>query len=158
MANEKRNTGCGKGFRHGYFYEPWYSSYKAMMERCYLPSSGNYGRYGGSGITVCNEWHDINNFAKWVASAEYAPGLSIDRIDSQKGYSPDNCRWATKRQQSNNRRNTVFYTYNGVTKPLTEWADMFGIHRSTLYDRVTKRGWSVQRALETPIKAGTDMR
>lgn len=75
---------------------------------------------------------------------------------ASKGYSPDNCRWATKKQQSNNRKNTVFYTYKGETRPLTEWADMFGINRCTLYDRVTKRGWSVEKALETPTSAKMD--
>lgn len=153
MATEKRLIGCGKGFKHGHFYKPWYRTYKAMMERCYLPTNGNYQRYGGKGVTVCEEWHDINKFAEWVEVSGYVPGLTIDRIDSSKGYSPDNCRWATKKQQSNNRKNTVFYTYKGETKPLTEWADMFGINRCTLYDRVTKRGWSVEKALETPTGA-----
>ena len=148
MATEKRLIGCGKGFKHGHFYKPWYRTYKAMMERCYLPTNGNYQRYGGKGVTVCEEWHDINKFAEWVEVSGYVPGLTIDRIDSSKGYSPDNCRWATKKQQSNNRKNTVFYTYKGETKPLTEWADMFGINRCTLYDRVTKRGWSVKRHLK----------
>lgn len=149
MATEKQ-VGCGRGFKHGYHNKPWYSSYKAMMERCYLHSSGNYNRYGAKGVTVCDEWHDIHNFARWAESSGYAPGLTIDRIDNNKNYCPENCRWATRKQQSNNRRNTVYYTYMGETKPLTEWADMFGIHRSTLYDRVTKRGWSVEKAVKTP--------
>ena len=144
------SCGCGKGLKHGHHQKPWYSSYKAMMERCYLPSSGNYKRYGGNGVTVCEEWHDINNFAKWAETSGYAPGLTIDRIDSSKGYSPDNCRWATKKQQSNNRKNTVFYTYKGETKALTDWASILGINRYTLYDRIERRGWSVEKALETP--------
>lgn len=152
-----QSCGCGKGLKHGYFQEPWYSSYKAMMERCYLPSSGNYKRYGGKGIAVCDEWHDINKFAEWVESSGYVPGLTIDRMDSSKGYSPDNCRWATKKQQSNNRKNTIFYTYNGETKALTDWAAIFGINRYTLYDRVEKRGWSIEKALETPAGAKMDL-
>lgn len=162
MTTEKRLIdanalkGCGKGFKHGHYYKPWYRSYKAMMERCYLPSCGNYERYGGKGVTVCEEWHDINNFAKWAENSGYAPGLTIDRIDATKGYSPDNCRWATKKQQSNNRKNTIFYTYNGETKALTDWASIFGINRYTLYDRIERRGWSVERALETPTCAKMD--
>lgn len=150
------SCGCGKGLKHGHHQKPWYSSYKAMMERCYLPSSGNYKRYGGNGVTVCEEWHDINKFAEWAESSGYAPGLTIDRIDSRKGYSPGNCRWATKKQQSNNRKNTIFYKYKGETKALTEWASIFGINRYTLYDRIERRGWSVERALETPTCAKMD--
>ena len=156
MANEKRLIGCGNGFKHGHFYKPWYPSYKAMMERCYLPSSGNYERYGGKGVTVCEEWHDINKFAEWAEYSGYAPGLTIDRLDSSKGYSPDNCRWATKKQQSNNRKNTIFYTYKGETKALTDWARLYGINRYTLYDRIEKRGWRVEKALETPVGAKLD--
>jgi hypothetical protein len=127
-----------------------------MMERCYLKSCGNYDRYGGKGVTVCEEWHDINKFAEWAESSGYAPGLTIDRLDSGKGYSPENCRWATKKQQSNNRKNTIFYTYKGETKALTDWASIFGINRYTLYDRIEKRGWSVTKALETPVGAKMD--
>jgi hypothetical protein len=150
------SCGCGKGLKHGHHKKPWYSSYKAMMERCYLKSCGNYERYGGKGVTVCEEWHDINKFAEWAESSGYAPGLTIDRIDSSKGYSPNNCRWATKKQQSNNRKNTIFYTYKGETKALTDWASIFGINRYTLYDRIEKRGWSVEKALETPAGAKMD--
>lgn len=145
-----KGCGCGKGLKHGYHKKPWYSSYKAMMERCYLPSSGSYNRYGGQGITVCDEWHDINGFAEWAESSGFATGLTIDRIDSSKGYSPDNCRWATKKQQSNNRKNTIYYTYKGETKALTDWATIFDINRFTLYDRIEKRGWGIEKALETP--------
>lgn len=151
-----KSCGCGKGLKHGYHKKSWYSSYKAMMERCYLPSSGNYERYGGKGITVCEEWHDINKFAEWVELSGYTPGLTIDRIDVNKGYSPDNCQWVTKKQQSNNRKNTIFYTYKGETKALTDWAEIFGINRYTLYDRIQKRGWSVEKALETPSGAKMD--
>ena len=143
--------GHGRGFKHGYYLAPWYSSYKAMMERCYLPSSGNYKHYGEKGIKVCEEWHNIDNFSKWVATSNYKRGLTIDRIDTTKNYSPENCRWATKKEQSNNRKNTLRYTYNGETKALTEWAEMFGINRFTLYSRIEERGWSIEKALETPI-------
>ena len=95
-----QSCGCGKGLKHGYFYEPWYPSYKAMMERCYLPTSGNYERYGGKGVTVCEEWHDINKFAEWAESSGYAPGLTIDRIDPTGNYEPNNCQWLTRGDNS----------------------------------------------------------
>ena len=95
-----QSCGCGKGLKHGYFYEPWYSSYKAMMERCYLPTSGNYERYGGKGVTVCEEWHDITKFAEWVETSGYAPGLTIDRIDPAGNYESNNCQWLTRSENS----------------------------------------------------------
>lgn len=94
------SCGCGMGLKHGYHKKPWYSSYKAMMERCYLPSSGNYQRYGGKGVTVCEEWHDINKFAEWVETSGYAPGLTIDRIDPLGNYEPSNCQWLTRSENS----------------------------------------------------------
>jgi hypothetical protein len=94
------SCGCGKGLKHGYHKKPWYSSYKAMMERCYLPSSANYQRYGGKGVTVCEEWHNINKFAEWVETSGYAPGLTIDRIDPLGNYEPSNCQWLTRSENS----------------------------------------------------------
>ena len=94
------SCGCGKGLKHGFHKKPWYSSYKAMMERCYLPSSGNYSRYGGKGVTVCEEWHDINKFAEWVETSGYEPGLTIDRIDPLGNYEPSNCQWLTRSENS----------------------------------------------------------
>lgn len=144
-TNRRRAT------RHGYYYEPWYRNYRTMMDRCYCPKAGNYHRYGGSGVTVCEEWHDIENFKKWVENSNFAPGLTLDRIDCTKGYSPDNCRWATMREQTNNRRNTLFLEYKGDRRALTDWADVLGINHRTLYSRVHKQGWSVERAFETPV-------
>ena len=94
------SCGCGKGLKHGYHKKRWYSSYKAMMERCYLPSNENFKRYGGKGITVCDEWHDINKFAEWVETSGYVPGLTIDRIDPLGNYEPSNCQWLTRSENS----------------------------------------------------------
>jgi hypothetical protein len=94
------SCGCGEGLKHGHHKKPWYSSYKAMMERCYLKSNGNYERYGGKGVTVCEEWHDINKFAEWVETSGYAPGLTIDRIDPLGNYEPNNCQWLTRSENS----------------------------------------------------------
>lgn len=135
--------------RHGFYYESWYPSYMGMMQRCNLPSAGNYQFYGGRGISVCSEWHDISNFAEWVKTSGYKPGLTIDRIDVNGDYSPQNCRWATPKQQANNRRNTLRYTYNGKTRTLTEWAEKFGINRFTLYTRLEEQKWPIEKALLT---------
>lgn len=141
-----------KGVKHGCYYEPWYGNYRAMMDRCYCSKVDSYPQYGGAGITVCDEWHDIRNFKKWADISGFKKGLTLDRIDGTKGYSPENCRWATMKEQTNNRYNTIFYEYKGEKRALTDWASMFGISRYTLYSRIKEQGWSVEKALETPVK------
>ena len=112
------SCGCGKGLKHGHHKKPWYSSYKAMMERCYLKSSSNYERYGGKGVTVCEEWHDINKFAEWAETSGYAPGLTIDRIDPLGNYEPNNCQWLTRSENSKkSHTDKKKRTESGTTAP-----------------------------------------
>lgn len=129
-----------------FFDKPWYGSYHSMMNRCYRQSSANYAIYGGRGIKVCEEWHNILRFEEWAENSGFWKGLSIDRIDPNKDYSPDNCRWATPKQQANNRRNTRYLTVDGETHTITEWAEITGIKRNTINSRVC-RGWPDERAL-----------
>lgn len=118
------------------FYDkPWYGTYRSMMDRCYREKAKNYSRYGGRGIKVCDEWHDIVAFGEWAEANGYRKGLSIDRIDVDGDYEPSNCRWATPKQQANNRRDTPFVTIDGITLSLTEWADFAGLKRSTVSNR-----------------------
>lgn len=140
-TNRRRAT------RHGFYYEPWYSSYKSMMERCYHPKCRKYEQYGGRGIKICEEWHNINAFAEWVKTSGYEKGLSIDRINVNGDYCPENCRWATSKEQANNRRNNVFYEYKGESHTLAEWARITGINRYTLWSRINKQGWTIEMAL-----------
>lgn len=118
-----------------YYKQPWYSSYRAMMDRCYRQSAKNYKYYGDRGIRVCDEWHDIETFAIWCEHSGYKSGLTIDRINVNDNYSPSNCRWVTRKEQANNRRNTVYVTIDGITKTLTEWAEFAGLNKSTLKNR-----------------------
>lgn len=118
-----------------FYNKPWYSSYIAMMDRCYRQNASNYSNYGGRGITVCEEWHNIENFEKWVSESNYRKGLTIERINVDGNYEPSNCKWATKKEQGNNRRNTVYVEYNGECHTISEWADITGINRSTLNNR-----------------------
>lgn len=129
-----------------FYKEPWYGSYRSMMDRCYRKESANYKFYGGRGICVCREWHNIEEFEKWVNGSGFSPGMSLDRKDTDGNYCPENCRWATAKEQANNRRNTVYLEYNGERKTITEWAELLGINRSTLNNRIC-RGWSVEKAL-----------
>lgn len=137
--------------KHGYSKEPWYTSYKNMMQRCYLPSNPNFPIYGGRGIKVCDEWLNIENFATWVSESGYERGLTIERKDPNKDYCPDNCTWATPREQANNRRNTLMLEHNGITLPLADWAERLGINRHTLWSRIKKQGWSVDKALSEGV-------
>lgn len=121
-----------------------------MRHRCYIEKDSGFKNYGGRGVTVCDEWHDFKNFHKWAITHGYEYGLSIDRIDNDGSYSPDNCRWATVKEQSRNRRTNVNITYNGVTKTLGEWAESIGVTLPCLHRRFFC-GWSVERALNTPV-------
>jgi len=130
-----------------FYKEPWYNSYRCMKSRCYREKDPSYKYYGGRGIKVCEKWLNIENFEKWVAENPYFDGATLDRIDCNKDYSPDNCRWATMREQGNNRRNTINITWNGETHSLSEWSSITGINKSTLNNRYS-RGDRGDRLLE----------
>lgn len=118
------------------FYDkPWYNSYRCMMSRCYREKDASYKYYGGRGIKVCDEWHDITRFEKWVNSNPYFDGATLDRINVDGNYAPDNCRWATMFEQDKNRRNSILIDYNGDRYNITELSRITGINRSTLKNR-----------------------
>lgn len=124
-----------------------YSIYYNIKSRCYNEHYRDYKDYGGRGITVCDEWkHDFKNFYNWAMDNGYKEGLTIDRIDVNGNYTPDNCRWATLKQQGNNKRNTVYLTYEGKTRSLSEWADELGVKYSRLYTRY-RRKWTTKEIL-----------
>ena len=130
---------------------PWYGTYHAMMDRCYRKTAANYDYYGGRGIRVCEEWHNVKAFGEWAESNGYKKGLSLDRIDPQMDYSPDNCRWVTAKAQANNRRNTTYITAFGKTMTLSEWSAETGISRSTLSSRLY-RGWPTERIVMEGVR------
>ena len=141
-----------------YYKQPWYNSYRSMMDRCYRKGAHNYPLYGGRGIEVCEEWQDIESFAIWCEQSGYREGLTIDRINVNGNYEPNNCRWATAKEQANNRRNTVYVTIDGVTKTLFQWADFVGISHSTMSNRYHCQGMRgvmlLHRAEDTRFKKG----
>ena len=123
-----------------------------MKKRCYNPKTDSYRKYGGRGIKVCEQWvNSFQTFQSWALANGYDDSLSIDRIDANGDYCPENCRWATPKQQTNNRRTTIMLTFNGETRPQSEWAEETGMAASTIAHRL-KRGWSIERALTTPTK------
>jgi hypothetical protein len=124
----------------------WYG----MIHRTTNPEHTEYFRYGGRGIQVCDKWHSFDCFYQDMKDG-YFPGLSIDRIDNSLGYNPENCRWATKKDQANNRRSSKFFTIDGVTKTLSEWIEQSGIKSSTVRQRLYCYGWSIERALSNKV-------
>lgn len=127
-----------------------YGIWASLKKRTQNGNNKNFKDYGGRGITVCEEWEaDFRAFYEWAISNGYADNLTIDRTDNNKGYSPDNCRWITRKKQCNNKRNNSRITFRGQTKTLSEWADEAGIQRLTLLMRL-RRGWSIEKALTTP--------
>jgi len=113
------------------------SIYRGMMKRCYNKHEDAYPHYGGRGITICPDWKGKpENFLEWAKSNGYSKDLSIDRIDVDGPYSPHNCRWATKTEQANNKRNNKYITVRGETHTIAQWAHLLGINRSTLDNHV----------------------
>ncbi len=144
-----KSCGCRKGMTHGLSRSPEYQIWMAIRQRCGNPRSAEYDRYGGSGIQVCDRWE--TSFENFFADMGIRPSSrhQIDRIDNSKNYEPENCRWATPKENSNNRRNTIFLSYRNETRPLSEWADIFGLPYAVLFQRI-RHGWSTDRALTFP--------
>ena len=128
--------------RHGLYREnkDLFNLWQTMKTRCENPNRKNYERYGARGITVCEEWHEAKNFVEWAIANGYKKGLQLDRIDNSKGYSPENCRFVTPKENSRNRRNTKLLTINGVTKCVLEWCEQKSISIYTVYYWIRKRG------------------
>lgn len=118
--------------KHGHSHERIFYTWHDMIRRCENPHSSNYCNYGGRGISVCEEWHDFMVFRDWALKNGYADNLSIDRIDCNKGYYPENCRFANTREQANNRRNNTRIVINNEAHTLAEWARIANINYSTL--------------------------
>lgn len=125
--------------------------WKDMKSRCKDETSHNYKSYKSKNITVCEEWAtSFEAFRAWALSSGYEEHLTIDRIDGSEGYSPDNCRWATRKQQSNNTSTNRFITVNGETHTISEWSDITGIPSSTISKRLCKK-WDEEKAITTPL-------
>lgn len=124
----------------------------AMRNRCERTNNDNYAYYGGRGIKVCDEWKKFQPFMEWALSSGYADNLTLDRIDSDKDYYPENCRWATMHEQNSNKRNNHYLEFQGQIKTISDWSDITGIPRYTLLRRVNELGWNAEKALSTPPK------
>lgn len=126
-----------------------YQIWNAMRERCNTPSASNYMNYGGRGITLCDEWNDYSTFREWALVNSYTDNLSIDRIDVNSGYSPNNCRWVDRIKQANNCRTNRYFTIDNITKTLAEWTREYNMPYSLVHKRLSK-GMDIETALTKP--------
>lgn len=127
-----------------------------IKNRCDNPKSEAYKYYGKKGIHICDEWaNDFVSFYNWAMLNGYDDGLSIDRIDNSKGYSPDNCRFTTKKVQANNRSYCKFYEYNGKTQTLTQWCEELNLNYKLVHGRIYRCGWSFEKAITQPAQNHT---
>jgi hypothetical protein len=133
-----------------------YRAHSSMLYRCYNKDAPNYHNYGGRGIKVCRRWCEpdgvgFKNFL--VDMGPRPPNFTLERKNVNKGYTPSNCEWASRKTQSMNKRNTLHdFTYRGATRPLKEWAEVLQMSYYVLYARIVKYGWTVTRAFNTPIQ------
>lgn len=135
------------GMFKNYKAAPIYAKWASMKSRCLNPNSTMYSEYGGRGITVCEEWMEFEPYRDWALTHNYSDNLQIDRTDNNKGYSPDNCRFVTRKENGRNKRNNVNLLINGETKTASEWAELVGINLNTLYWRIG-RGWHTDDLLK----------
>lgn len=137
--------------KHGLSGTPIYRVWRDMMRRCHDANHGSYSNYGARGIAVCDRWKDVVQFAEDMGAPP--PGLSIERIDVNSGYSPDNCRWATEFEQRRNTRRNHRVEVGGERLCITDAAKMLGIKAPTLRKRI-QRGWPISAAISTNTRKG----
>ncbi len=137
---------------HGLSDTTLYKTWRNVKYRCSNSSLPDYKYYGGRGIFLCREWLDFQSFYNWALSHGYKENLTIERIHNGLGYSPENCRWATRKEQARNKRTNHRISYNGITKILAEWAKVLKIKPGTLRARIAK-GWAIEKAFTKPIQA-----
>lgn len=153
-----RSCGClqkelvaKRSLKHGLRNTIFYLIRHNMMSRCYNSNNPGYKNYGGRGITVCDEWRDsLEAFYVWAINNGHEEGLTIERIDVNGNYCPDNCTWIPKSKQSNNQRSNNLITFNGETKTMKEWSEITGLSYSTIRSRKNS-GWSDEKTIETPV-------
>ena len=155
-SGRKKSCGClrkenGKK-THGGTHTRLYRIWANMRNRRSNHRNPAWGRYGGRGIRVCDDWECFENFKYWAYSSGYSNELTLDRVDNNQGYEPDNCRWSNAFQQANNKRNNHRIEYNGETKTLSQWATVFALPYKTLHRRIVTLGWAPEEAFTKPLR------
>jgi hypothetical protein len=151
----KREKTIERSTKHGLSggqgnYTRLYRIWLNMRRRCNNRRDQDYPYYGGRGIKVCKEWDNYAAFHDWAMKNGYADHLTLDRINNNGDYCPENCRWATRKEQARNTRQNHFITFNGKTMTIAEWAEYLGVSSTVLRTRLY-RGWPIERALTRPV-------
>ena len=150
---ECKNSKNNPNYKHGGKHTRLYNIWCGMKRRCYCKNDSHYPRWGGRGIKICSEWLlDFNNFKNWAEHNGYTSCLTIDRIDNDGDYTPNNCRWIAKGEQNNNQRTNRLITYNGKTQNLKQWSKELNINYGTLLSRIDDSKWSIEKAFTEPVK------
>ena len=147
VKGQATSCGCYRNsfhVKHHSYRTRLYKIWEHMKYRCNNPNCSSYADYGGRGIKVCDEWQDYIPFSEWALASGYEDSLTIDRVDVDGNYEPSNCRWATRKEQQNNLRCTIFVEYNGEKKSLSEWSEITGITKQALAYRI-KAGWDLDK-------------
>ena len=136
----------------------WYR-WHGIKKRCLNENDERYHQYGGRGIKICPEWlESFDNFAEWALSHGYAENLTLERIDVNGDYCPENCKWITLQEQAFNKRGTKWVDYKGEHTQLKKLCERLGVTYDTVHDRIYKRGWSVEDAIEKPSERENPLR
>lgn len=160
MELRKSRSGVNaNNYKNGIYGKRLRAIYSSMKQRCFNPNNPTYKNYGERGITVCPEWlgeDGFSNFGKWAYENGYNPKAkrgecTLDRIDNNENYCPENCRWADSKTQSRNKRDNVLIEYNGELKTIMQWCEELNIKHSTLRNRI-KRGWTPEMAITRPVR------
>ena len=158
-GNRTKSCGCYKmdgllsrstkhNQRHTKLYEVW----KGIKQRCLNSNHKAFKNYGGRGISICDEWKDnFSSFYNWAMQNGYSDELSIDRINNDGNYEPNNCRWVDRKTQANNTRTNHFITYNNETHTIAEWSRILNIKYSVILYRL-HHNWSIEKTFTTPTK------
>lgn len=148
MANTHQH---GSQISHDLYQTRFYRVWSNMKKRCNKPNAFNYHRYGGRGITYDPKWETFSGFYEDMYPT-FNPNLQLDRIDNNKNYTKGNCRWVTPKENALNRSQTHLWEYKGRKLTASDWAREVGIKYSTFSMRLWKYGWSVEKAIETPVR------
>ena len=155
-SGKSLSCGCGpieKNTKHGMSDTRLYNIHKGLLARCRNPNHRDYSNYGGRGIRVCKEWGNFINFYNWAITHGYLDNLTLERIDVNQGYNPDNCKWVTMKEQERNKRNTIYViTPTGEMVTLSELSEKYNLRYNTLEYRY-KAGWSFEELISPPCKS-----
>lgn len=153
LSKYRKNEDIPRKYVKEIRYSRLYRIWNAMKGRCYTRNSGGYSKYGAKGIRVCDEWRtDFMSFYNWALSNGYSDNLTIDRIDYTGNYEPSNCRWATLKEQANNKSNVILLEHNGEKRTISEWSEITGISAKDIWQRINRLKWPIEKALTKPVR------